>query len=252
MLSLPTGRPAERTPESAANRKPRVLHALVMGVAVPGIFCTVALPAYAASMEAGDTGSTAVLEAYKEDRAQSLAVDEDAPQQSNARDEYDAVSALEMRRAQLAAEMAAQRAAYRGPSVGSLLSSPPYPNFSLDTIVSVALQYQGAPYRYGGADPSGFDCSGFTQFVIANTVGIDIGHGVAGQTGYGAFVEWGAWAPGDLVFFANTFSEGISHVGIYIGDGQFIHAENESTGVTISSLYSDYYSSHYYGAYRIV
>jgi cell wall-associated NlpC family hydrolase len=121
-----------------------------------------------------------------------------------------------------------------------------------DAIVGFAMQYLGSPYVWAGNTPDGFDCSGFTQFVIANTVGIDIGHGVAGQTGYGAFVEWGAWAPGDLVFFANTFSEGISHVGIYIGDGQFIHAENESTGVTISSLYSDYYSSHYYGAYRIV
>lgn len=118
-------------------------------------------------------------------------------------------------------------------------------------IADFALGYVGYPYVWAGNTPAGFDCSGFTQYVIMNTVGIDIGHGVPGQTGYGSGVEWGAWQPGDLVFFANTFDAGISHVGIYIGDGQFVHAENESTGVTISSVYSDYYSGHYYGATRI-
>jgi cell wall-associated NlpC family hydrolase len=118
-------------------------------------------------------------------------------------------------------------------------------------IVDFALQFVGYPYVWAGNTPAGFDCSGFTEYVILNTVGIDIGHGVPGQTGYGAWVDWGAWQPGDLVFFANTYDAGISHVGIYIGDGQFVHAENESTGVTISSVYSDYYSGHYYGAYRI-
>lgn len=118
-------------------------------------------------------------------------------------------------------------------------------------VADFALQYQGSPYVYGGNTPGGFDCSGFTQFVILNTVGIDIGHGTAGQTNYGAWVDWGDWLPGDLVYFAGTFRAGISHTGIYIGDGEFIHAENEGTGVVISSLYSDYYSGHYYGAFRV-
>lgn len=118
-------------------------------------------------------------------------------------------------------------------------------------IADFALQFAGYPYVWAGNTPAGFDCSGFTQYVVLNTVGIDIGHGTAGQTAYGAFVEWDAWQRGDLVYFANTYGAGISHAGIYIGDGQFIHAENEATGVTISSLYSDYYSAHYYGAYRV-
>nr|MBA2278235.1 C40 family peptidase [Chloroflexia bacterium] len=118
-------------------------------------------------------------------------------------------------------------------------------------IADFALQFVGSPYVWAGNTPAGFDCSGFTQYVILNTVGIDIGHGTAGQTGYGAFVTWDGWQPGDLVFFANTYSAGISHAGVYIGDGQFVHAENEATGVTISSLYSDYYGAHYSGAYRI-
>ncbi len=118
-------------------------------------------------------------------------------------------------------------------------------------IVDFAYQYLESPYVYGGNSPSGFDCSGFTQFVILNTVGIDIGHGTEGQTAYGSWVDWGAWAPGDLVYFQGTYRAGISHTGIYIGNGEFIHAANESTGVIVSSLFSDYYSSHYYGAFRV-
>jgi cell wall-associated NlpC family hydrolase len=57
--------------------------------------------------------------------------------------------------------------------------------------------------------------------------------------------------PGDLIFFQNTYAAGVSHVGIYIGDGLFIHAENPSTGVTISSVYSGYYAGHYWGSTRL-
>jgi cell wall-associated NlpC family hydrolase len=118
-------------------------------------------------------------------------------------------------------------------------------------IVDFAWAYYGSPYVAGGNGPGGFDCSGFTQFVILNTVGIDIGHAVENQPWSGAWVDWGNWQPGDLVFFANTYRAGISHAGIYVGDGQFIHAENEGTGVTVSSIYSDYYGSRYYGATRL-
>lgn len=118
-------------------------------------------------------------------------------------------------------------------------------------IVGFALQFVGYPYVWAGNTPAGFDCSGFTQYVILNTLGIDIGHGTPGQTGFGYSVGYGAWAPGDLIFFANTFDVGISHVGIYIGDGMMVHAGSEETGVFISNVYSDYYTSHYYGAFRL-
>lgn len=118
-------------------------------------------------------------------------------------------------------------------------------------IAGFALQFVGYPYVWAGNTPAGFDCSGFTQYVILNTLGIDIGHGTPGQTGFGYFVDYGAWAPGDLIFFANTFDVGISHVGIYIGDGMMVHAGSEETGVFVSNVYSDYYTSHYYGAYRL-
>lgn len=119
-------------------------------------------------------------------------------------------------------------------------------------IVDFALSYLGYPYAAGGNSPYGFDCSGFTQFVILNTLGIDIGHAVEGQPAWGSYVEWDALQPGDLVFFQNTYRAGISHASIYIGDGQIIHAENDVTGVTVSWVWSDYYGPRYWGARRLV
>lgn len=118
-------------------------------------------------------------------------------------------------------------------------------------IAAFGLAYVGYPYVAAGSSPAGFDCSGFTQFVVLDTLGIDIGHAVEGQPGAGAWVEWGAWLPGDLIFFQNTYREGISHVGIYVGDGLFVHAQNEETGVVVTSVYSGYYSSRYWGANRL-
>lgn len=118
-------------------------------------------------------------------------------------------------------------------------------------IVDFALQFVGCPYVWAGNTPAGFDCSGFTQYVTLNMVGIDIGHGTGGQMNYGSWVDAGNLQPGDFVYFAGTFGDGISHTGIYIGDGQFVHAENPGTGVTISWLWSDYYAGHYYGAIRL-
>jgi cell wall-associated NlpC family hydrolase len=119
-----------------------------------------------------------------------------------------------------------------------------------NAIVDFAMRYEGNPYVYAGEGPRAFDCSGFTMFVIQKTLGIDITHDMFVQYDMGSQVGRNALQPGDLVFFKNTFRRGLSHTGIYIGGGQFIHAENESTGVRISDLDSDYYSSRWYGAVR--
>ncbi len=132
----------------------------------------------------------------------------------------------------------------------AVVAAPPPPTYG-DTIAAVALGFQGYPYVWAGNSPAGFDCSGFTEYVVLASVGVDIGHAVEGQPGAGAWIDWGTWMPGDLVFFQNTYRPGISHVGIYIGDGLFIHAENEGTGVVITSIYSDYYAARYWGAVRV-
>lgn len=119
-------------------------------------------------------------------------------------------------------------------------------------VTNYALQFVGYSYVWAGNTPAGFDCSGFAQYVYGAMLGIDITHSTEIQATAGSWVDWGTWMPVDLVSFAGTWGPGVSHVGIYIGDGQFVHAENETTGVTISSLYSDYYGGHYYGAVRLV
>jgi cell wall-associated NlpC family hydrolase len=119
-----------------------------------------------------------------------------------------------------------------------------------EQIVSFALQFQGYPYVYAGEGPYAFDCSGFTMFVIHNTLGIDIPHDMRVQYQMGRPVGRDELQPGDEVFFANTLHPGMSHTGIYIGGGQFIHAETESSGVRISDLDDEYYSSRWYGAVR--
>lgn len=117
-------------------------------------------------------------------------------------------------------------------------------------IANYALQYVGYPYVWAAAGPSAFDCSGFTEWVIQHTLGFDITHDMFQQYADGTPVSYGNLQPGDLVFFQNTYEWGLSHVGIYIGNNQFVHAENEDTGVVVSDITSNYYSSHYYGAVR--
>lgn len=119
-----------------------------------------------------------------------------------------------------------------------------------DQIISTAKKYIGVPYQWAGSSPSGFDCSGFVQYVF-KAHGISLNRTAATQYKHGIFVSKSNLQPGDLVFFQNTYKAGISHVGIYIGDGKFIHASS-SKGVVISSLSSSYYVSHYYGARRIL
>ncbi len=119
-------------------------------------------------------------------------------------------------------------------------------------VAHKALRYKGDRYVSGGSSPKqGFDCSGLTWYVFQKVGKIDIGRTVTAQWKQGKGVKKGKWKPGDLVFFRNTAENGLSHVGIYIGGGKFVHAENEKTGVVVTPLNSDYYTKHYAGARRI-
>ena len=116
-------------------------------------------------------------------------------------------------------------------------------------IIATAKKYIGTPYLWGGVTPSGFDCSGYVQYVF-NIHGISLPRTAATQYQSGTSVSKAKLKAGDLVFFV-TGSSGISHVGIYIGDNQFIHSSS-SKGVIISSLTSSYWSGCYYGARRVL
>ena len=111
-------------------------------------------------------------------------------------------------------------------------------------VVGIAMHYLGVPYVWGGSSPRGFDCSGLVSYVFAQ-IGVSLPHSSYSQFGMGASVSISDLQPGDLVFFT-----GASHVGIYIGGGQFIHAPHTGDVVKISSL-SGYYSSNFAGGRRI-
>ena len=140
--------------------------------------------------------------------------------------------------------------ALNGSSGSANNSSAPQPSASGSQILAKAQQYLGAPYVYGGASPSGFDCSGFVYYVLKE-LGYSPYRTPADQYKMGTAVSKSNLQPGDIVFFANTYASGISHVGIYAGDGQFIHAPNSRSVVSYSSLTSGYWSDHYYGARRM-
>ena len=112
-------------------------------------------------------------------------------------------------------------------------------------VVGIAMQYLGTPYVWGGASPSGFDCSGFIMYVYAQ-LGISLPHNAAAQYGYGTPVSRDQLQAGDLVFF-----NGLGHNGIYIGGGQFIHSPHTGDVVKISSLSDSWYAATWVGARRL-
>lgn len=117
-------------------------------------------------------------------------------------------------------------------------------------ILAEAKKYLGTPYVAGGASPSGFDCSGFVYYVLKQ-----LGHSPyrtpVDQYKMGYAVSKNNLQAGDIVFFAGTGASGISHVGIYAGNGQFIHSPNSRSTVSYSDLNSGYWAQHYYGARRV-
>jgi cell wall-associated NlpC family hydrolase len=121
----------------------------------------------------------------------------------------------------------------------------PAPAARYGGVVGIAMQYLGVPYRWGGADPSGFDCSGFSMYVFAK-IGVSLPHHAASQYGMGTPVSKSELQAGDLVFF-----NGLGHMGIYIGGGQFIHAPHTGDVVKISNLSDSWYAATWVGARRL-
>jgi len=165
------------------------------------------------------------------------------------------------RKARLAREAAARRAAAaaaaaaaQNPAPTTTTSAPVSPpsgpvppaNSLGEQAVQIAMGELGVPYVWGGASPSGFDCSGLTMWVYAQ-LGIHLDHYTGSQFNAGPHVAKSDLAPGDLVFF----EPGIGHVGIYIGNGEFIHAPHTGTVVQISSLSDSWYEAEYQGATRV-
>lgn len=160
-----------------------------------------------------------------------------------------AAQAKEAARKASAAAKARQQAASRPDSNGSGSASAEAPSRNVPSsqvggsVIDIAMQFMGVPYVWGGASPSGFDCSGLVMYAYARA-GVSLPHSSRAQFGYGVAVSRGDLQPGDLVFFGSP----IHHVGIYVGDGNMIHAPHTGSSVRINSIDR----SNYTGARRIL
>ena len=198
-----------------------------------GLVATIALPSYAFD----PTASAAVQPIHASPAPggeQRLAVG--AVHIATAkRDTYSATSSVELA-AQAAekkrAAYAKAYASYTGPSAGDYLKNPAHPSFSLGGVYNTALQYQGVPYVFGGADPSGFDCSGFVMFVYAQ-YGVKLPHSVYSQDQIGTRISQADARPGDIVVFDDE-----SHDGFYAGNGMILHAPYVGSSVRVQPLWT--------------
>lgn len=118
-------------------------------------------------------------------------------------------------------------------------------------LVASALKHVGKPYGWGATGPDRFDCSGFVLYVVRDTLGVDLPRVSQDQAFAGYHVDKKDLIPGDLVFFADTYEPGVTHVGIYLGNNRWIAAQDEYTGVIVASLDDPYWKVHYFGARRI-
>jgi murein DD-endopeptidase len=116
-------------------------------------------------------------------------------------------------------------------------------------VARAAAQLVGAPYHFGGADLQGFDCSGLAVYVYAHGAGVEIPRTANAQQAAARPVSEDALSPGDLVFF-RIHSHHVNHVGVYTGDGLFVHAPRSGEAVSYGNLASGYYHKHFAGAGR--
>jgi cell wall-associated NlpC family hydrolase len=121
----------------------------------------------------------------------------------------------------------------------------------MNELTEYALSLTGTPYKYGGTSPdSGFDCSGFVGHVFKHTMGKTLPRSSDEISRVGVIQKAGSLRPGDLVFY-NTLNKTFSHVGIYLGDGQFIHSPSSGKVVAVVNMSEPYWQKRYNGARRI-
>ena len=119
-----------------------------------------------------------------------------------------------------------------------------------DELIASAMGFLGVAYRFGGTSPTGFDCSGFMQYIFRKTFAVNLPRTSAEQATVGVFVNRNELQPGDMVFF-RTSGNRISHVGMYVGNDRFIHAPRTGKNIEITSLSHKYWNSRYATARRV-
>lgn len=213
-----------------------------------GLIGTMALPAFALTPNSSSTGSssaTAALNTARTNGAQSVAVAGSVSDASVSRDNYTAtvpvvetatttttLSASETTAAVAKRASFAASTAYSGKTAADYLAAPSHPAFSLAAVYQTALQYVGTPYVFGGATPSGFDCSGFVMYVYAQ-YGISLAHSVPAQSAAGTIISEADAEPGDIVVLNNG-----SHDGFYAGNGMILDAPKPGGAVSVRPLWT--------------
>ena len=134
---------------------------------------------------------------------------------------------------------------------GSLPSYGDTVDEKIENIINLAKQQIGKPYKYGAEGPDSFDCSGLTYYVFKNAAGITLPRNSSAQASAGTAVSRSNLKPGDLVFF-NTSGSGISHVGIYLGNNEMVHAPSSGKTISIAKITDTYWSNRYVSARRII
>jgi len=258
--SRPAGSPARTaasTTGATSARQPKkkrrggwILNAGVITVAA-GLVATMSLPAFAFNPNGTDSAAFGPSAADAMKKAQSQTVEVGGVASASVSRDAASATTEEQLKAQKAAvaaaaaaeaarrEAAIQLTSYAtrtssGPSVSDFLANPPYPNFSLAQVFSVAQQYIGTPYVYGGASPAGFDCSGYVMYVYAQ-FGINLPHSVSGQAAMGKRISIADAQPGDIVIMSG-------HDGFYAGNGNIMDAPDSGRSISIRPIWtSDYY-----------
>ena len=131
------------------------------------------------------------------------------------------------------------------------IATPSDNDEQMSNLAIYAMSLYDTPYRSGGTTrASGFDCSGFVQYVFRNSAGLALPRTSAEMSRVGSAVNADSLKPGDLVFFDTQHSH-YSHVGIYVGEYRFLHAPSAGRAIMLSNLHEKYWQSHYEGARRI-
>jgi cell wall-associated NlpC family hydrolase len=206
---------------------------------VPGLFATVALPAYAVPpvQDTSAVDASVALEEYKESNAQTVVVDAGASIAGVARDGFAAATQAELAASRQSAAIAAAAATASSGATTALdpaaVAVAPGSALDLSQIVAVGQQYIGTPYVFGGASPAGFDCSGFIKYVYGQ-FGVSLPHSVTGQAAAGTRIATADAVPGDLVIMSG-------HDGIYMGNGMIMDAPKPGGAVSIRPIWTSSY-----------
>jgi cell wall-associated NlpC family hydrolase len=225
----PTATPSPTPPPRKRRAASRVLFSAIVMTFATALVATLALPSYAFDPRHGSTVQAAGRQTTRHGDQRLDPVASGVSTAKLTRDAFTATSSAELKRAQLAKAYSS----YSGPTASDYIKNPAHPPFSLEGVYETALKYRGVPYVFGGADPSGFDCSGFIMFIYAQ-FGVSLPHSVHQQDQIGTTIPASEARPGDVIVFNDE-----SHDGFVAPDGMILHAPYSGVSVRQQPLWSD-------------